>query len=290
MHPYLNVFGIQIPFYWLLGLIGAGFACLLIFMKNKKYKLPADDILNTILIGAVGALLGAKLLYIITMIPSIIEHFDLYMATPSLFLDLLRSGIVYYGGLYGGILAGYIYLKKYKQPLGKYADLLAPGIPVFHLFGRIGCFMSGCCYGVECDFGIAFTESISAPNGIPFFPIQLVEAGLNIIILIILLATEKKRRPGTGLKLYLFMYAVIRFVLEFFRGDEIRGHVWIFSTSQWIALITIVVLCILEIHRKFRPVPAVDGTCANDTTASIPESEAMETVDSPSDTDSESDV
>lgn len=258
MLPFLDLFGLQVPMYWLLGVIGAALSFVLIAIRNKniKYRLSGDDILGAIVYGALAAFIGAKLLYIITMIPDIVTRFPLYMENPSMFLDLLRAGIVYYGGLYGGILGGYLYLKKNKQPLALYSDLLAPGIPVFHIFGRIGCFFAGCCYGFESTWGFEFTTT----PGHTHFPIQLVEAAVNVLIVILLLVTENKRRKGSGIKTYLFLYAVARFVLEFFRGDAIRGHLWIFSTSQWIALITVIVLVVLELLRRKRGEKAVTET------------------------------
>ena len=98
------------------------------------------------------------------------------------------------------------------------AEAFVPGVPLFHCFGRIGCFMAGCCYGIptEGPLGITFTHSIVAPNGVSLLPIQLIEAGANVITFIILLVFKKKlKRPLQNFGLYLLIYSIERFILNF---------------------------------------------------------------------------
>ena len=109
--------------------------------------------------------------------------------------------------------------------------------------------MSGCCYGVECPFGF---EMLTSPDVIRF-PVQLAESACDILILVAILIIEKKKGTQIDLlRIYMVSYAVCRFLLEFLRGDEIRGHFLCFSTSQWIALGVIVFYLVRAIMRPTR--------------------------------------
>jgi phosphatidylglycerol:prolipoprotein diacylglycerol transferase len=135
--------------------------------------------------------------------------------------------------LIGGITAALIYIRKNKLDFFEVTDILVPSILLFFTFGRIGCFFAGCCYGCIADWGIALPS-----HGIePLIPVQLFEAGFTFLVMIAVLVFRPERKcTGALLPLYLIVYAIGRFVLEFFRGDIGRG-VFILSTSQWISLL-----------------------------------------------------
>ena len=154
--------------------------------------------------------------------------------------DVDAVAVTFAPGLIGAVLAMWWYTHHFKMDFWQSVELLIPSVPLVHAFGRIGCFCGGCCYGIPFDppIGIAFTNSPVAPNGIPLFPVQLVEAGLNFLLFFFLLWFAGKPRPqGRILGAYVIAYAVIRFVLEFLRYDYERGILWVFSTSQWISLL-----------------------------------------------------
>ena len=150
----------------------------------------------------------------------------------------LTSGTVYYGGLLGFIASVHWYLHRYHLNAPLFWDCLAPALPLFHVFGRIGCFLNGCCYGVESrHFGLAFTCSLSAPNGVPYFPVQLAEAAFEaLIFLLVWRFALRTEGHGKALPFYLLLYAPVRFLLEFLRGDAVRGIWFGLSTSQWLSL------------------------------------------------------
>ena len=110
-----------------------------------------------------------------------------------------------------------------------------------HGFGRIGCFLTGCCYGRECSsLGIAFAHSEIAPNGVPLFPVQLVEAACVLGLSLVLASMARRGRPGREmLAVYLISYGALRFILEFFRGDGYRSFLLGLSVSQLIAVCTV---------------------------------------------------
>ena len=116
--------------------------------------------------------------------------------------------------------------------------VLAPALALAHGIARLGCFCAGCCYGVpSARFGIAFSHSLSAPNGVPLLPVQLYEAAGELAIFAFLLwFTAQPRRAPYALYAYVFAYAPLRFVLEFWRGDSVRGRWAGLSTSQWLSL------------------------------------------------------
>ena len=99
------------------------------------------------------------------------------------------GGQVFYGGLLGGIAGAVVYAKCARlEGFPDYADTVAPAIPLFHFFGRIGCFLGGCCYGIESDFGFVFTNAVvQSANGVRRFPVQLFESGFNLLLFIFLI-------------------------------------------------------------------------------------------------------
>ncbi len=258
MYPFLVVFGREIPTYGLMALVGAAVAFLYVYLTNRGGKvgrLPGDDLLHIGLLAVVGVLIGAKLLHILTMIPVVVRNWALIRQHPVILWEILSAGIVFYGGMIGGLVAVYWYCRKYKVSFKTTAALAAPAIPLFHVFGRIGCFLGSCCWGMEVPWGIVYTRAIAAPNDVPLLPIQLIEAGCNLVLFVVLaVVVRRMRRKWLALPLYLLIYSVLRFVLEFFRGDVVRG-VYVLSTSQWISLgiFLAVVLLYMFRWRKEKP-------------------------------------
>ena len=243
MLPTINIFGFEVASYGLIifiGIIIGGIIAIQYFSKFNNLK--KDDVLFAILYAIIGVGIGAKLLYILTNIPFLIENYQTLDVWDTL-VQMFKGGFVFYGGLLGGILGVYIYAKQFKIPFKSLLLTLLPVVPLIHAIGRIGCLCAGCCYGMEYDgFGaVVFHNSVLAPNNIPLFPMQIVEAICNLIIFIILLCTYKKFL-GTykTLGLYLILYSIVRFILEFFRGDLIRGIYFSLSTSQWISIILLI--------------------------------------------------
>ena len=160
----------------------------------------------------------------------------------------LRHGFVFYGGLIGALIMVWIYTHAFKLSFWKMSDRLIIGAPLIHAIGRLGCFFAGCCHGRASDSACAVTfhpDSV-APQGQSFLPTQLFESGANLLIFIILFVYSR-RSPADRklLGLYLMLYAVARFVLEFFRGDLDRGFLFSLSTSQWISIVLLPVGLVL---------------------------------------------
>ena len=208
--------------------------------RAKQRNLDAARVLDLGIYIIVAALVGAKLLLLVV-------DFDHYRTNPSDLLSLARSGGVFYGGLILAVAVAFWYIARHKMPFWSTCDVFAPGIALGHVTGRLGCFAAGCCYGRPTDvpWGVIFTDPLAAANvgtplGIRLHPTQLYEAGAELLILAFLLATERRGRPFAGRTfwLYMFLYAVSRYIIEIYRGDP-RGVVPFLdiSTSQFISLI-----------------------------------------------------
>ena len=198
----------------------------------KKAGLNPEPVFNILLIGVGFGILGAKLLFYITILDEI-------LANPSLIVTNLSEGFVVYGGIIFGILAAFLYCKKKQLPFLGYLDCAAPSIALAQGFGRIGCFLAGCCYGMpmDCPISITFTNSAYAPNHIPLFPSQLVSSAFDFAHFFLLCALFKRnQRAGKIGAFYLVFYSIGRFIIEFFRGDLERGNVGTLSTSQFISV------------------------------------------------------
>lgn len=190
----------------------------------------------------IAALVGAKLMLIAV-------DWEYFKSQPRELLSLVRAGGVFYGGLIAAVAVGLWLVRRYKLPVWTTADLMAPGIALGHVVGRFGCLMAGCCYGRPTDvaWAITFTDPLAAQNvgtplGIPLHPTQLYDAGAELVILGLLLFTERKGRTFAGRTfwLYLLLYAISRFIIEFYRGDPNRGTVFGgLSTSQFVSLLLI---------------------------------------------------
>ena len=168
------------------------------------------------------------------------------------FLTAIFGGSVFYGGLFGGIVAALIVIRVNRYPRAEITDCAAPAVPLFHFFGRIGCFLGGCCYGIESEFGFTFTHSlVESANGVRRFPVQLFEAGFNLLLFFLLFIVLKKEKlKGRLFLLYLGLYAPARFGLEFLRGDTYRGYLFGLSTSQIISLGIMLVLAVYTLIKK----------------------------------------
>lgn len=250
-YPGFELFGRVIPFYGILmvtGFLLGGFAAI---WRGKKYNQSKLNVVYAACFAAGGGFLGAKLLAFITLIPGMIEG-------KLTFLDVLSGGFVFYGGLIGGVGGLLLYVKIYKHKVVEYFDIFAPSVPLGHAVGRVGCFLAGCCYGIEVPaesgFYISYPEwyaPYKTPVGVHLLPIQLIECACLLFIYVVTETLYYKTKPrGVALFTYLFSYCILRFVLEFFRGDIIRGSLGGLSTSQWIS-IAIFVIAALFISLKF---------------------------------------
>lgn len=219
----IHMYGLMIA----IGFISALFLCL---HRGKKRQMSEDVIQGIFLCALIGGMAGTRILYYIVELPQILKD-------PSILWDF-RNGYVVYGGIIGGILTSFIYCKYKKADFLPYFDLVMPAVSMAQGFGRIGCFCAGCCYGqvTQAWYGITFHNSNFAPNGVSLVPTQLMSsAGDFLICAILLLYARKNEVKGRVASMYMLLYGVGRFVMEFFRNDY-RGSIGFLSTSQIISI------------------------------------------------------
>ena len=236
MLPFLNIFGLKIPAYGFLMMLGFMTSA---FISARRTKNRGYCVENLIIMGAfiVGfAMLGGSVLFLAVTY----SWSEIWTFIKAGEFDLLFGGIVFYGALIGGVIGGIVGCRVAKEKPKPYVDIVVPTIPLGHALGRVGCFCAGCCYGAptEGPLGVIYKNPIGgAPTGIPLLPVQLFEAAGDIVIFgVLMLVSKKSKNPYATAYVYCMLYGVLRFVLEYFRYDSIRGHALGISTSQWISI------------------------------------------------------
>lgn len=260
MFPSFEIFGRTIGMYGVCAVAGMFAAAVSAYLLSKKKGVSIENIIMVILVIGAGLMIGGHLLYGITNIKVIAKLFTLIgkyeLKTLAQVLVSCFGGSVFYGGFIGAWIALNIYVKKSHYPHRlMMKDLFAVSIPLFHAFGRIGCFLGGCCYGVECSWGFTVYDNTLIPsvNGVQRLPIALIEAGINILIYIALVYLYKKCILKNRLVyMYVLMYAPARFIIEFFRGDAIRGSFAGLTTSQWVSVLLLLFVGISLLTGRLR--------------------------------------
>ncbi|CAN5676030.1 prolipoprotein diacylglyceryl transferase [soil metagenome] len=230
-------------------------AILITVRLAARAGLPREKVYDLSLWMLLASLIGSKILMFFVE-PEYREN-----PLQLLSLDFLRSGGVFYGGLLGAVLAGYFLMRRYNLPWWKTADACAPGIAIGNFFGRQGCFAAGCCWGTPTSlpWGVQFSESghliTGVPGGVHLHPTQLYESFAMLVVFFFLLWLHRRRKfEGQVILLYALLYSVIRFAVEFVRGDP-RGDILGLSsltglsTSQIISLLVGVCALALLITR-----------------------------------------
>jgi phosphatidylglycerol:prolipoprotein diacylglycerol transferase len=231
-------------------LLGIGLA-----VKGARQKgIPIEKILDLSFYIILSAIIGARLLYVLI-------NYQHYLKHPLDFFKVWEGGLVFYGGLILSFLTGLWFIRRQKLPFWETADLMAPSIAIGQVFGRLGCFAAGCCFGktTNLPWGVIFTHPDSlAPTGIALHPTQLYEALTALIIFVFLWFL--KDRPGFSgrvLLFYLFLYGLGRWGLEFFRGDyrgTLLGGGW--SDTQYISVFLVFFSIILACYLKNKKTPS----------------------------------
>jgi len=246
--------GMPIPSYGVMMVLGTLLGCLtfslLVKASGKDGGKAFELLLETILV----AMIASKVVGLLFQDP---------MADISFWERLVKTGGVWYVGFLSGVAWMLIRARSLGMPTMSVIDHAACAVPVGHAFGRLGCFLAGCCYGGTCDlpWAVTFTSEHAArhsgtPIGVPLHPVQLYEMGGEILLAVGLSwwLMKKSRYPGeTGL-LYLILYALLRFSLEFLREDH-RGAFGFVSTSQGIALMILALAVPAFTYGLFRRSP-----------------------------------
>ena len=190
----------------------------------RRHGLDAEKMDSFVFFVIIFGYACSKILYCITV-------FDQFLSDP--FSVLGSGGWVVYGGILGGILGAYLYCRTHGWDFIRHLNVLIPCVALAQGFGRIGCFFAGCCYGIQTDsvIGVSFPVESLCPVGHPVIPTQLImSAGDFLIFFILMHNLEKGKHPDNTGAMYLILYSLGRFMIEFIRGDINRGFVGILST------------------------------------------------------------
>ena len=243
--------GITIHTYGLF--VATGVLAGIFFAKHEAGRIGLDPekIVDLCFYIVIAAIVGSRIFYVIT-------NLKIFLNDPLEIFKIWNGGLVFYGGFIGAALVAVIYLRMYRLPLAKTADVAALSLPLGHFFGRLGCFSAGCCYGKACHE--PWAVHFSNPNSLvplhylntPLHPTQLYSSAANLsIFLFLLFYRRKKRFDGQLFWIYMLLYGTLRSLIEVFRND-FRGAVIfnIFSISQAVgltsAIIAIIMLIILS--------------------------------------------
>lgn len=239
MHPLVHIGNLCLSGYWLMSVCGIAAAVLYVALTSRNGNIGHIEwyhIWTIFCIAMTTVFIGGKIAGMLVNIPEIIENWAAYKSDPAKLWRVLSDGRSFYGGFLLMVALLWLYCRRNNLPLDMMGAILTPSIPLFMVFGRMGCFLGGCCYGVPAPWGVVFPEGSLAPAGVPMFPSQLAEAAGQLLLFIALaLFARRDTRKWLVFPLYLGGYAVLRFILEFWRGDPERG-VWILSVAQWTSI------------------------------------------------------
>ena len=196
----------------------------------KRNGLEYQKMDNFALVAIISGFAVSKLVYVLTV-------FDDFLKDPLTVLG--GGGWVVYGAIIGGILGAYLYSRKHGWDYAKVLNVIIPCLPLAQAIGRIGCFFAGCCYGKPTDawYGVTFPADSLCPVNTSVIPTQLIMSlGDFIIFGILFYRTVKKNKIDNNVAIYLMLYSIGRFFVEFIRGDTARGFIGPLSTSQFIGI------------------------------------------------------
>ena len=249
MYPILfRLGGFTVYSYGFFVALGFVAGAVLASLKARKEGIPFERVVDLFFYSVLSAILGSRILFVLI-------NLDAYRKNPLEVFKIWEGGLVFYGGLFLAIGVSLVYMKWHRLPIWKLADLFSPSIALGLFFGRIGCFLAGCCYGKETSlfWGITFTDSNSlARLNVSLHPTQVYEAASSLALYFFLNWMERKKTfYGQIFWLFLFLYSATRFFIEIWRDDP-RGFLfgdWV-STSQgigiFLAMISIFMLFYLK--------------------------------------------
>lgn len=226
------------PVHWYGIMVALGFLASLGILEYKRQyaRMTSDQVIDLSIIVVVCGIVGARIAYII-------QFFDQFRGNLWKMIRIDQGGLVFYGGFILAALVIFHYVRKHKLCISRILDICAPAMAIGHAFGRIGCFIQGCCFGIPCkNFGVIYPPGTApaarypdmgsvflnlklygqaAASSMQLLPVQLFESAGNFLLgAVLLLLFRKIRKSGFIAAVYFIGYGILRFVLECFRGDH----------------------------------------------------------------------
>jgi len=234
-----------------------------IFLAMKEAKKTGEDpesIIDLSLYVIVGVLIGGRLIYVATFL-------DYYLKNPVQILYFRQGGLSFLGAFLFAFLLACLYIKKHKLSVWKYADIATPSIALGLFFGRIGCFLNGCCYGVVSEkYGVRFPSLDTPPVylqhlkeglissgsscSLPVIPTQIYSALFGVVLFFIILKLKKyKKYDGYLFLNFLILYSIYRFIIEFFRFYS--NSIMVFNVLTITQFACIFIIIFATIYMRF---------------------------------------
>jgi phosphatidylglycerol:prolipoprotein diacylglycerol transferase len=242
MHPILFSFkNFNVYSYGLMVALGMIISMMLIEKEAKKVNISQDKIIDLMFWSIIWGIIGARVFYVLL-------YPEAFKSNWIAVFKIYEGGLVFHGGLIFGTIAAFFNFKIKKLPVFKTLDLLALYMPLAHAFGRIGCFLNGCCPGKACESILAVNFPGQAQS---VYPTQLYSAVMLLIIFIILKRIRLKQSfIGQISASYLVLYGTIRFLIEFFRDNPVMALG--LSLYQFISLVLIISGIIMHLKLKHK--------------------------------------
>ena len=214
----LQIGSFAIRWYGVMAAVGFLLGSLVLFRNKKAAGLNDDQCSNVLLIAMIAGVVGARIFYVI-------QFFEHYRNNLINIIRIDQGGLVFYGGFILSIVSIGIYCKICKIDFIRLLDFFTPAIAIAHACGRIGCFLNGCCFGRPTTGIFAVTYPVGSDPylrypGCALTPIQLLEASENIIAFFIFYQLARKTKRGVAMSAYFISYGVLRFINEYWRGDN----------------------------------------------------------------------
>jgi len=241
MKPVLFSFGgIHLYSYGLSIALGVLLSIFLMKRQALKEGFPGpDDVFDMAFAVLVWGFFGARIFYVI-------QNLSFYLTEPLKVLAVWEGGLIFYGGAIAAFLGLGLMARRKKWSFWKILDFIVPYVALTHAFGRIGCFLNGCCFGKVCDlpWAVRFPELSQAVH-----PTQLYEAFYDLVLFAFLVQRRKHIRfEGEIALLYFLLYGIGRYTIEFLREP---GWMWMgFTSNQWLSIAIIVAAFIFFQSRK----------------------------------------
>lgn len=251
MHPVLFELGpLQVRFYGLMYVVAIITASYIINseVRRKRIPLTSDEVTNLMLVTIIVALIVARLYYVVF-------NWGYYGAYPAEIPAIWHGGLAIHGGIIGGLIGGWLYLKRKSVPFWRMADTVALCLIIGQAFGRFGNFMNGDAHGrpTEMPWGIVFPEASIAGRefpGVPLHPAMLYELVINVAIFCLLWFVIRKwpHKNGFIFALYIALYSCGRLFVEHFRADSLM--LGPFKAAQVVSIVIIIAMTIIIARKR----------------------------------------
>lgn len=254
MHPVLFSFGsIRLYSYGVLVAIGVWMAVLLLRTNAKQIFIGSSTVVDLAFVAIVSGFIGARVFYVT-------QYWDYFRTSPLEVLKIWEGGIILYGGLIGGFVGFSIFVQAKRLPFLMLLDLFVPPLALAQGFGRVGCFLNGCCFGrsTRVPWGVSFPFLAGRVH-----PTQLYEAVFCFFLAVFLFFLWRRYlKAGAVAFSYFILYPLGRFVIEFVRGDHPKVLLNL-TLHQWISLVLVIATSLLFLWACF----IHDGKKATDRSA-----------------------